>query len=95
MKQTSKLMTVMQVIPNLGAGGAEQTCVDVTEALVKSGYRAIVVSNGGPRVTDIKRAGGEHIQLPVHSRKSPDNVAQYYPFEGYYPRAPCRYCPCP
>lgn len=28
-------MTVMQVIPNLGAGGAEQTCVDVTEALVK------------------------------------------------------------
>ena len=61
-------MTVMQVIPNLGAGGAEQTCVDVTEALVKSGYRAIVVSNGGPRVTDIKRAGGEHIQLPVHSK---------------------------
>ncbi len=58
----------MQVIPNLGAGGAEQTCVDVTEALVKKGYRAIVVSNGGPRVADIKRAGGEHITLPVHSK---------------------------
>lgn len=58
----------MQVIPNLGAGGAEQTCVDVTAALVKAGHKAIVVSNGGPRVIDIKRAGGIHIDMPVHSK---------------------------
>lgn len=63
-----KRRTVLQVIPNLGAGGAEQTCVDVTAALVKAGHRAIVISNGGPRVIDIQRAGGEHIQMPVHSK---------------------------
>lgn len=61
-------MTVMQVIPNLGAGGAEQTTVDITAALVAAGHRAIIVSNGGPRVFEIERAGGLHIQMPVHSK---------------------------
>ncbi len=61
-------LTVVQVIPNLGAGGAEQTTVDVTAALVKAGHRAIVVSNGGPRVIEIQRAGGIHIAMPVHSK---------------------------
>lgn len=61
-------ITVMQVIPNLGAGGAEQTTVDVTAALVAAGHRAIVVSNGGLRVIEIERAGGIHIQMPVHTK---------------------------
>ena len=61
-------LTVLQVIPNMGAGGAEQTTVDVTAALVKAGHRAIIVSNGGPRVIDLQRAGGKHIQMPVHSK---------------------------
>lgn len=61
-------LTVLQVIPNLGAGGAEQTTVDVTAALVKAGHTAIVVSNGGPRVIDIQRAGGKHIEMPVHTK---------------------------
>lgn len=61
-------ITVMQVIPNLGAGGAEQTTVDVTAALVAAGHRAIVVSNGGPRVSEIERSGGIHVALPVHSK---------------------------
>lgn len=66
-------LTVLQVIPNMGAGGAEQTTVDVTAALVKAGHRAIIVSNGGPRVIDLQRAGGTHIDMPVHS-KSPFKI---------------------
>lgn len=65
---SKRRLTVLQVIPNLGAGGAEQTTVDVTAALVKAGHKAIVVSNGGPRVIEIQRAGGLHIQMPVHSK---------------------------
>ncbi len=61
-------ITVMQVIPNMGAGGAEQTTVDVTAALVAAGHRAIIVSNGGPRVIELERAGGIHIQMPVHTK---------------------------
>lgn len=58
----------MQVIPELGPGGAEQGCIDITAELSRAGAKAIVVSNGGPRVHDIARGGGTHIQLPVHSK---------------------------
>lgn len=63
-----KQPVVMQVIPNLGAGGAEQGCIDIAAELVRAGARAIVVSNGGPRVHELARVGAEHIQLPVHSK---------------------------
>lgn len=59
---------VMQVIPHLGAGGAEQGCIDMAAELVKAGARAIVVSNGGARIHELARCGAEHIQMPVHSK---------------------------
>lgn len=61
---------VMQVIPHLGAGGAEQGCIDVAAGLVKAGCRAIIVANGGNRTHELARAGAEFISLPVDS-KSP------------------------
>ncbi len=61
-------LTILQVIPNMGAGGAEQTTVDVTAALTKAGHKAIIVSNGGPRVIELQRSGGIHIEMPVHSK---------------------------
>ena len=61
-------MTVLQIIPSMGAGGAEQACVDVTAGLVKAGHRALVISKGGHRVEEIIKAGGEHVTKPVHSK---------------------------
>ncbi|HBJ94137.1 MAG TPA: glycosyl transferase, partial [Hyphomonadaceae bacterium] len=40
-------LTVLQVIPELDAGGAERTTLEITQALVKAGCRSIVVSQGG------------------------------------------------
>lgn len=61
-------LTVLQIIPRLHAGGAELGCVQVAEALVVSGHRAIVVSQGGRMVERLTKAGGEHIILPVASK---------------------------
>jgi glycosyltransferase involved in cell wall biosynthesis len=58
----------MQVIPSLGAGGAEQGCIDVAAELVRSGATSIVVSNGGARIPELLRGGSIHIDLPVHSK---------------------------
>lgn len=60
--------TVLQVLPNLISGGVEQGVVDLNAGLIKAGMKSIVVSNGGPRVYDINKAGGIHIELPVHSK---------------------------
>ena len=62
--------TVMQVLPALVTGGVERGAVDIAAALVADGWRSIIVSSGGPMVREVLRAGGEHIELPVHS-KSP------------------------
>jgi len=67
-KQSRKTPVVMQVIPELGPGGAEQGCIDICAALTDNGVRSYVVSNGGPREHEIIRAGGIHIKMPVHSK---------------------------
>lgn len=63
-----KQPVVMQIIPELGAGGAEQGCLDVSAELVRSGSVSIIVSAGGHRVREATRAGAIHIDLPVHSK---------------------------
>jgi glycosyltransferase involved in cell wall biosynthesis len=63
-----KKLTIMQVIPTLGTGGAEQGCIDIAAELVKADARSIVVSNGGSRVNDLLRIKSDHINLPVHSK---------------------------
>lgn len=59
---------VMQIIPSLGAGGAEQGCIDIAAALTQAGAQAIVVSNGGTRLHDLARTNAIHINMPVHSK---------------------------
>lgn len=61
-------MNILQIIPNLGAGGAEQAVVDMNAALIKAGAQSFVVSAGGHRVATIAEAGGTHIQLAAASK---------------------------
>ncbi len=59
---------IMQVIPALGTGGAEQGCIDIAAELVRAGARSIVVASGGSRVHELARARAEFIALPVDSK---------------------------
>ena len=61
-------LTVLQVIPRVNAGGAELGCVQVAEALVRAGHRAIVASQGGRFVGQLLSVGAEHITLPVATK---------------------------
>ena len=60
--------TVLQVIPALGTGGAEQTTVDIAAALVRAGARALVASEGGRLSADLNAAGGEWIRFPAATK---------------------------
>lgn len=70
----SKPITVLQVIPRMRAGGAELGCLQIAEALVKAGHRALVVSQGGQLVEGLNSVGAEHIVLPV-ATKNPATLA--------------------
>ncbi|MBI1359376.1 MAG: glycosyltransferase [Alphaproteobacteria bacterium] len=63
--------TILQVIPDLGAGGAERTTIEIAEALTAEGATALVVSRGGRLERDLARAGGELIRMENAGAKSP------------------------
>ena len=62
-------LTVVQLLPALDAGGVERSTLEIVEALVAAGHRAIVVSAGGRLLPQLEAVGGEHIQLDI-GRKS-------------------------
>lgn len=66
-------LTVVQVIPDLESGGAGASVIQVAEALVAGGHRAVVVSEGGRMEADLKRIGATFVRLPVAS-KNPSQI---------------------
>jgi glycosyltransferase involved in cell wall biosynthesis len=69
------MLTVLQIIPNMGAGGAEQACVDIVEGLQTRGDRAIVITKGGARCEEIRKRGGEVILCDV-ATKNPAKIVR-------------------
>ncbi len=62
--------TIVQIIPDLSAGGAERTTVEMAEAITGAGGRALVISTGGRMEGALSEAGGELLRMPV-AAKSP------------------------
>ncbi len=60
--------TILQVTPALDAGGVEQTTLDVAEAIVLAGGRALVASAGGRLEGELARRGGRLVRMPVDSK---------------------------
>ena len=59
---------VLQIIPELEAGGAERTTVDVAEGLAAAGARALVATEGGRLVGELQAKGGSWVPFPAASK---------------------------
>ena len=66
--------TLLQVIPELETGGAEQTTIDIARAVVEAGGRALVAARGGRMLDELAAAGGEFVALPMQT-KNPFGLA--------------------
>jgi glycosyltransferase involved in cell wall biosynthesis len=60
--------TLLQVIPELETGGAEQTAIDVAHAVVETGGQALVAARGGRMVARLEADGGRLAQMPLQSK---------------------------
>lgn len=60
--------TILQVIPDLSAGGAERTTVEMAEAITMAGGRALVASEGGRLEPNLRAAGGQLIRFDAASK---------------------------
>ena len=63
-------LTVVQLLPALDAGGVERSTLEIAEALVRAGDRALVVSAGGRLLPRLREIGAEHVTLDI-GHKSP------------------------
>lgn len=61
-------MTVLIVVPTLGAGAAEHGAVELVRCLKKAGHHAIVAARAGRLLGDITALGGEFVALDVASK---------------------------
>jgi glycosyltransferase involved in cell wall biosynthesis len=62
-------MKVVQILPELNAGGVEGHVLDLAGFLASQGHESIVISNGGHMVEKLTQRGVRHVTIPVH-RKS-------------------------
>ena len=62
-------MKVIQILPELNAGGVERGTLEVGKYLTEQGHESIVISNGGRLVEQLEAEGSRHITLPVHKKR--------------------------
>jgi glycosyltransferase involved in cell wall biosynthesis len=62
--------TILQIVPELQAGGAERTTVDIAEALASLGARSLVATAGGRLVAELQAKGGVWLPFPA-AEKNP------------------------
>jgi len=61
----NKKLTVLQLLPALESGGVERGTLEVAQALIGQGHRALVMSAGGRLVAPLEQCGAEHLSWPI------------------------------
>ena len=62
-------LRVLQILPELDAGGVERGTLEIAQALKSRGHHALVVSGGGRLERELKACGATHLTLPVGEKK--------------------------
>ena len=61
-------LTVLQVVPRLDQGGVERGTLEMVEAIMRAGGRALVATAGGKLEFRVNRAGGEIVEMNADSK---------------------------
>ena len=69
-------LTVVQLLPALDAGGVERSTLEIADALVRGGHRAIVVSAGGRLLPRLLEIGAEHVSLDIGRKLSLIHISE-------------------
>ena len=64
----STKINVLQVIPKLGFGGAENGCYDLAHYLAEQNCKSFLITSGGQLLKYVRKEKVKIIRLPVHSK---------------------------
>jgi len=63
-----KRPTILQIVPELDTGGAELSAIEIADAVVRAGGRALVLSEGGRLVPRLAAAGAEFVPFAAATK---------------------------
>jgi glycosyltransferase involved in cell wall biosynthesis len=63
-----RMPAILQVIPELSAGGAERTAMEISEAVTKAGGRSFIASQGGRLEPELARTGATLIRFSAATK---------------------------
>jgi glycosyltransferase involved in cell wall biosynthesis len=75
---------VIQILPELIAGGVERGTLELSRFLVQEGHRSLVISQGGPLVERLQQEGGKHLCMPYIGEKSPRCLMHLWPLRSLF-----------
>jgi len=59
---------IVQIVPKMNRGGVERGTIEIADAIVKKGWKAVVICNGGRMENQLRRVGAEIHTLPVDTK---------------------------
>ena len=66
--RNGKIITVVQMLPELIGGGVERGTLEMGRYLAEQGHRSIVISGGGRLVNQLEQENSQHIKWFVGSK---------------------------
>mgnify|MGYP001217877113 CR=1 FL=1 len=64
----NRKLKVLQILPELNAGGVERGTLELARFLVENEHQSFVLSNGGHMQEQLEVEGSTHINMPVHRK---------------------------
>jgi glycosyltransferase involved in cell wall biosynthesis len=83
-KMVADPIGVIQILPELIAGGVERGTLELSRFLVQRGHRSLVISQGGPLVERLCQEGGRHLCMPYIGEKSPRCLLHLWPLRRLF-----------
>jgi glycosyltransferase involved in cell wall biosynthesis len=85
-KMVARKIKVVQMLPELNAGGVERGTLELAEFLVANGHTSVVISQGGGMVSQLEREGSTHLRMRYIGEKTPRSLLHWLPLRSYIKR---------
>ena len=62
---------IAQILPNMHMGGVERCALETSAAIIKSGYKSVIISSYSKVIEELEKMGAEHISIKNLGSKNP------------------------
>lgn len=73
----ARAISVVQILPELNAGGVERGTLELADFLVRQGHTSRVISQGGTMVGQLVREGSTHLCMRYIGEKTPRSLVHW------------------